>query len=193
MNEDASVFKPDDVTVTIAGKEYRLIYDLNAFCEMEKIYDSVDSVLQMLLGVSTNTDLTKVTFKGAPVNAEDITVADLPLTAYIGKINKTKEAKHTDTLNLLWLGCLHDYTLYDEHEEIKGYSISKAKLGAGVTFKNLREVNGKILTAILRDLVPSDSVKNAEAPEAAEAQLKLHKQMDGIGRFCTIQERSLFI
>ena len=56
-----------------------------------------------------------------------------------------------------------------------GYSISKAKLGAGVTFKNLREVNGKILTAILRDLVPSDSVKNAEAPEAAEAQVKLHK------------------
>ena len=47
MNDDASVFKPDDVTVTIAGKEYRLIYDLNAFCEMEKMYDSVDRILNI--------------------------------------------------------------------------------------------------------------------------------------------------
>ena len=174
MNEDAAVFRPDDIVVEVGGTEYKLVYDLNAFCEMEKMYDSVDSVLQMLLGVDSTPDLTKVTYKGGSVDPDEVLIGEVPLTVYINKVSKTKEAKHSDTLNLLWLGCLHDHTTYDEHGEIKGYTVAKAKLGSGVTFKNLRQVNGKILTAILRDLVPSDSVKNAEAPEAEAPQIKLH-------------------
>ena len=64
--------------------------------------------------------------------------------------------KHTDTLNLLWAGCLHDAAIYNSFGEITGYTVSKARLGAEVTFRNLREVNGKIITAILRDLLPQD-------------------------------------
>lgn len=165
MNENAAVFKPDDVIVKIGDVDYRLIYDLNAFCEMEKLYDSVDSVLQMLLGTSGVPDLEKVTYKGAEVDPNDVMIGTEFLTNYINRINKVKEARHTDTLNLLWLGCLHDYTEFDEHGEIKGYTLAKATLGSKVTFRNLREVNGKILTALLRDLVPSEEVKNAEAPE----------------------------
>lgn len=168
MNENATVFRPDDIVVTIDGVDYRLIYDLNAFCEMEKIYESVDSVLQMLLGASAAPDLSKVTIRGEAVDPDEILIDGVTLTTYINKVNKVKEAKHTDTLNLLWLGCLHDHTEFDSFGEIKRYTIAKAKLGAGVTFKNLREVNGKILTAILRDLVPSEEVKNAEAPEKLE-------------------------
>ena len=176
MNENAAVFRPDDVVVKLDEKEYRLIYDLNAFCEMEKIYDSVDSVLQMLLGTSAVPDLSKVTVKGEATNPDEVMIADVTLTTYINKVNRVKEAKHTDTLNLLWIGCLHDHTIFDDFGEIKGYTIAKAKLGACVTFKNLREVNGKILTAILQDLVPSEEVKNAEAPEKAEPQLTLHSK-----------------
>ena len=37
----------------------------------------------------------------------------------------------------------------------------KSKLGSYVTFRNLKEINAKIIVALLRDLIPS---KNAEAP-----------------------------
>ncbi len=173
MNESALIFKPTDVTIVLDGTEYRLTYDLNAFCELEKIYDSVDGVLQMLLGTSAVPDMDKVTYQGKPVLASDVLIDNTPLITYINKINKVKAAKHTDTLNLLWIGVLHDYSEYDAFGEIKCYTISKAKLGAAVNFKNLREVNSKILTAILRDLLPSDEVKNAEAPEVVEAVQKV--------------------
>lgn len=170
MNKDAEVFKPDDIIITLDGKDYCLKYDLNAFCELEKIYPSVDNVLQMLLGTTAAPDLEKVTFQDKPVLASDIKIAGVPLAIYVNKINEVKEAKHSDTLNLLWAGCIHAYCDLNKFDEIIGYKLSKSKLGMGVTFKNLREVNAKILTAILRDLIPSPESKNAEAPEVPEPQ-----------------------
>ena len=178
MNSDATVFKPDPIIVQVAGVDYSLVYDLNAFCELEKIYPSVDGILQMLLGTTAAPDLKNVTYRDITIEASDVKVDGTPLSMYVGKLSNAKEARHTDTLNLLWAGCLHNHIIYDNFGEIKSYSITKAKLGAGVTFKNLREINSKILMAILRDLIPSAESKNAEAPEPVEEkppQVVLHK------------------
>ena len=72
---------------------------------------------------------------------------------------------------------LHDHTKFTEDGEVAGYTVSKAKLGQGVTLTNLREVNQKIITAVLRDLLPAlvnasksagGDAKNAEAQESKE-------------------------
>ena len=161
-NESALLFRPDAITVTLGEETYRLVYDLNAFCELEKIYDSVDDVLQTLFG-NQDSGVTKVTYKGMPADVADIEVEDVPLMVFINKANKVKQLRHTDTLNLLWAGCLHSYAVYD-HDEIVGYTLSKATLGAKITLKNLKEVNLKIVAALLRDLVPDETLKNADAP-----------------------------
>jgi hypothetical protein len=124
----------------------------------------------MLLGTSNVPDLSKVTYLDKPAVAADVKIAGIPLTTYINKINRVREAKHSDTRNLLWAGCLHDHSVYNDHGEITGYTVSKDKLGALITFKNMREINAKIAAAILRDLLPSQEVKNAEAPEAVPEQ-----------------------
>lgn len=165
MNANATLFKPTDVLVTLAEKEYRIVFDLNAFCEIEKMYESVDSVLQMLLGVNELPDMEAITYKGEKAIAEDILIAGIPLASYVAKVNNKKEAKHSDTLNLLWVGLLHDSAVYNEHDEIISYSLSKSKVGSMVTFKNLRLINMQIITAILRDLIPPNAeTKNEEAP-----------------------------
>lgn len=162
-NENAAVFKPDDVVIEFEdGSKYRLIYDLNAFCELEKIYDSVDAVIQMVLGTQENVDpeklLTQVKIGDMPVDGKTITIAGTPLLDYVKKVH-TKQAKHSDTLNLLWAGCLHDAAQYNQFDEITGYTVSKSKLGSYVTFKNLREINAKIIVALLRDLIPPKNVE----------------------------------
>ena len=40
-NDKATLFRPEDVVITLQEQEYRLVYDLNAFIEIEKIYDYV--------------------------------------------------------------------------------------------------------------------------------------------------------
>lgn len=169
-NENAAIFKPDDVVVNLSDDyQVRLVYDLNAFCELEKIYDSVDAVIQMVLGAQENVDpeklLTQVKVGEMPIDGKTVTIAGTPLLDYIKKVH-VKQAKHEDTLNLLWAGCLHDAAQYDQHDEICGYNVSKSKLGSYVTFRNLRDINAKIIVALLRDLIPP---KNVE-PSAEEAQ-----------------------
>lgn len=167
-------FKPQPVLLTLGkpGEEqqYELLYDLNAFCEMETMYESVDSVIQMLMGAPAP-DLNKVTYNGAKVLAEDVLVDGKPLAAYINQLAGRTKAKYKDTLNLLWLGVLHDHTVYDDDGEVSKYTITKAKLGSMVTLTNLREVNSKIMTAILRDLLPA-LVKNAPAKNGEEGASK---------------------
>lgn len=175
MNEKIKAFKAEPVVLNFGEKQYKLVYDLNAFCELEKIYNSVDDVLKMLLGTKAP-EMDKVTYNGAPVNVNDIMVDDIPLATFIAKASNVPVAKHEDTRNLLWAGCLHDHTEYDEFGEIKRYNIGKAELGKHVTFSNLREVNGKIMTAILRDLIPDGEdaeEKNEEPLEQSSGQLKL--------------------
>lgn len=171
MNENAAIFKPDDITLQLSDDlTVRLVYDLNSFCELEKIYDSVDAVIQMILGTQEAVDVdklkTQVKCGDMFVDADTVTIAGTPLTEYLKKVH-VKQAKHEDTLNLLWAGCLHDAAQYNEHDELIGYNISKRRLGSYVTFKNLREVNAKIITALLRDLIPA---KNASAPAETPAE-----------------------
>lgn len=169
MNEKVLTFKPQNVVVELGGEKYSLVYDLNAFCELEKIYDSVDSILQLILGVSPVTDLDNVTYKGEVIDANDVVLANMTLPDYLASKNPVKQVKHQDTLNLLWAGTLHNHTEYDEDGEVIRYTITKQKLGSMVNFKNLREVNTKIVTAILRDLLPDgEQGKNAVAQEVQE-------------------------
>ena len=201
-NEKAAIFKPNDVVIQLA-EDYsvRLVYDLNAFCELEKLYDSVDAVIQMILGTAESVDpqklLTQVKCGDMFIEGDKVTIAGTPLVEYLSKVH-AKQAKNEDTLNLLWAGCLHDAAQYNEHDEIIGYNVSKAKLGSYVTFKNLREVNAKIITALLRDLLPAKNVEEApvEAQPVAEEKpaVRLHLaensdtylQRAGTGLFCTI-------
>lgn len=176
VTEKQNIFKPEPVKLNLDGDEYALYYDLNAFCEMEKIYSSVDSVLQMLLGTDTKPDLNMVTYCDAPCLADDIKIAGIPLSEYIGRLDTAREAKHSDTLNLLWIGCLHDHTVYDDDGNPTKYTISKAQLGAKVTFRNLREVNAKIVAALLRDLIPA--VDEAAGKNGDQVETPILKTLD---------------
>ena len=169
----ALIFKADDVRVKLGDKEYRLVYDLNAFCELEKFYGSVDKILKMLFGGAAIADTT-VRHNGVEIDAHTITVGDATLDTLLVSLtaDNNKQATHTDTLKLLYAGLMHDAAIYNGNDEITGYSLTPARIGSLVTLKNIREINTQIVTAILRDLVPAksdeDTSKNAEAPDAAE-------------------------
>lgn len=162
MNEKTLALKPDLVTVILDGEEYAIKYDLNAFCEMEKLYDSVDDVIQMLLGTGAVPDMNAVEYNGVRCIADDVTISGIPLSTYISKVSGPKAAKHKDTLNLLWLGCLHNHVVYDADGNVDHYTIAKAQLGSKVNFLNLKDVNAKIVTSILRDLLPAVAAAEAE-------------------------------
>lgn len=172
MNNKILNFKPQPISVELDGKTYNLCFNLNAFCEMEKLYDSVDEVLQMLLGGGDDIpDLTRVTYCEAPCLATDISIAGVPLAVYIEKYSKKiREAKHEDTRNLLWLGCLHEYTEFDSEGNIVRYTLGKGELAKHITLRNMREINTKIVTALLQDLIPATNgtdpnVETVETPE----------------------------
>lgn len=168
----ALTFKADDVKIKLGDKEYRLVYDLNAFCELEKTYGSIDKILQLILGNPNEPQDRSVTVDGKEVDVNTVTVGGKPLAVLLDDmLGKRTSATHTDTLNLLYAGTMHDSAQYNAHDEIIGYGTSKAKLGSMVTLANVREVNAAIVAALLRDLVPAknaDEGKNTEAPEAAE-------------------------
>lgn len=182
MNEKAAIFKPDDVTLQLSEElTVRLVFDLNAFCELEKLYDSVDAVIQMILGTQEAVDVnklkTQVKCGDMFVDADTVTIAGTPLVDYLSKVH-VRQAKHEDTLNLLWAACLHDNARYNERDELTGYDISKRTLGSYVTFKNLREVNAKLITALLRDLIPTKNVQTpAEAPAEMEADMEIKPRL----------------
>lgn len=169
MNESTKEFKPDDIIIELEGEKFRLVFDLNCFCEMEKMYDSVDSVIRMLLGTTPIPKAELVTYNGAKVLPSDIIIDGVTLDNYMKQVEGVRMAKHADTRNLLWLGCLHDHTKFNEFGEVVGYTITKEKLATFVTFKNIREVSAKIVTAIIRDLLPArQESKNVEVPAAQE-------------------------
>lgn len=165
MSENSSsIFKPTDVFVTLGDKDYRLVYDLNSFCELEQMYDSVDDVLKMIIGEKDAAPLL-VTYNGAVVLPEEILVDEKPLVDIIRQ-KKAKVAKQADTLNILYAGLLHDCTTWNDKDEIIGYTISKKRIASFVTLKNLREINQKIAIAILQDLVPTEAeTKNEDPPK----------------------------
>lgn len=173
MNELAALFKSDEITFVLDGEEFRLVYDLNAFCELEKIYPSMDDVLQLLFGTGAIPELDTVTYNGAQIRPEEVMIGRVPLTEYILKVSPSKQAKSADTRNLLWAGCLHDSAVYDDFGEISRYTVSKTKLASAITFKNLREINAKIITAIIRDITPkAEDEKNVQVLEEVNGPLE---------------------
>lgn len=164
----ATIFRPEQQQVTLDGKTYNVVFDLNAFCELEKIYGSVDVVFRKMLGnpfVSNGT----VRYKGELVQTDDITIGDRPLTGLLPKLLELESANMSDTLNILYAGLMHDIATYNSNDEITGYTLSKNKVGQLITLKNLKEINSAVTVALLRDMIPADddgAAKNVVAPEA---------------------------
>lgn len=169
----ATIFKPEPVTVTLGGDTYSLVFDMNAFCELEKIYRTVDTVIKKVLGKSRKEH--KVLFKGTAVSAEDVTVDNKPLTAILADLDAdTDAATTTDTLNILYCGLMRDLAVYNEHDELIGYKKSKREIGSLITFRNIRDVNVKLAMAFIQDLVPTAAETKNETGAEAEAPQGLH-------------------
>lgn len=172
VTNKALVFKADDVKITLGETEYRLVYDLNAFCELEKIYGSIDDVLKLILGapeIAAEAEIKNDDETTSTIAVDKITVGGTPLTSILQKASSSPKATMADTLNLLYAGLMHDAAIYNTHDEITGYKISKSRIGSHINIANVREVNARIVAAIIRDLVPAksdDTGKNVEAPEA---------------------------
>ena len=171
MENKALVFKSDNIKVTLGDKEYRLVFDLNAFCELESIYGSVDTVLQMILGDGKTPDTT-VKYDGVITDANKITIGDTPLSELLPKLTSAApRAKLKDSVNILYAALMHDCAKYDSNDEVCGYTITKARIGSYITPQELPEINAKLVMALMRDLVPAKAEakgKNAETSEATE-------------------------
>lgn len=167
----AGIFQPTDTVITIGDKQVRLVFDMLAFCELEKEYGSVDVVLNMLFGDVAERLEPVVTYNDAFVNIEEIKVDGKPLALLLAEHRKdSRKGKHSDTLNLVWAGMMHDNAIYNDMDEVTGYKIPKMAIARDITFKNYSKINVRIVEAILKDLAPSvgaGETKNVE-PQVEE-------------------------
>lgn len=167
----ATVFKPEPVQVTFGDNTYNIMFDMNAFVELEKIYSTVGSVIKKVLGNSKKEHI--VTIDGKKVDPSTIMVDSAPLTQFLAKLDSEySETTTSDTLNILYCGLMHDLAIYNEHDEIVGYKVSKQRIASYINFKNLKEINFKLVLAFIRDLVPSEN--EAKNEMGAEAPKGLH-------------------
>lgn len=174
MNKKASIFKPEIIKVNLGDKEYSLVYDMNAMIELEKLYDSIDDVIRLIMGNPVaELGPMQVTYNEAIVKADDIAIDGKPLTAYLAEKNKQKASTAKDTLNLLWAGILHENAVW-ENDEVVGYTVKKNELASNISFRNIKDVNAKLVVAILQDLIPQQdgNEKNVVAPEQTTEQTK---------------------
>ena len=44
VDNSASIFKPERIEVELGGEKYPIIYDMNSFIELEKIYGNIYSI-----------------------------------------------------------------------------------------------------------------------------------------------------
>lgn len=170
----ATVFKPENITVELGGEKYAIVFDMNAFCELEKIYSSIDAVIKKVLGNSRKEH--KVFYKNEEVNAADIAVDGKALLSILADLDSDADTKAstTDTLNILYCGLMHDLAEYNEHDEVVGYKKTKRQIASMINFKNLRDVNIKLALAFIQDLVPTASEAKNEMGAEAEAPQGLH-------------------
>lgn len=166
----ATVFKPEPVKITLGDETYSIIYDMNAFCELEKIYKTIDTVIKKVLGKSSKEH--KVLYKGQEVDANDVSVDNKALMSILAELDTNSESNATasDTLNILYCGIMHDLAIYNEHDEITGYKKTKQQIASKITFKNIREVNIKVAMAFIQDLVPSAAESKNETGAEATGQ-----------------------
>ena len=169
MENKALIFKPDTLSVTIGDSSYAVVFDMNAFCELERIYGSVDKVLKLMLGTTTNAADKTVRVKGELYDPTEITVGAATLDTLLDGMFKTQTATLGDTLNLLYVGLMHSLAVYNANDEICKYSLSKVRVGSILTPATAAEINGIIVKALFRDLIPAkngDDEKNVGTPEA---------------------------
>ena len=175
------VFQPTPISVKFGEEEYTIKFDMMAFLQLEKVYGSVDVVLEMLFGSVGQILEPVVTYNDAEVLPSEIKVDGTPLDVIImerSQANKRK-AKHSDALELLWAGILNENAIYNDDDELIGYKVSKRHIAEQITFRNYGEVNRKVLEVILRDLAPNLGLgesKNAteNQEEVQETQPVLH-------------------
>jgi len=171
------VFRPNDTVFELNGNKYRLVYDMLAFCELEKIYGSVDEVLGMLFGDVAQKLEPAVTYNDSPINIEEVKIDNVPLALVLAEKDKQQRvAKHSDTLELIWAGMLHDNAIYNSDDEIIGYKLTKRRVAEAMTFRNYRELNVKIVEAIMKDLAPGlgeGETKNEETAEVPKEVITL--------------------
>ena len=174
IENSSSLFKHEPVTIELGGNTYEIVFDMNAFCELEKIYKSVGNVLKKVLGSGRKEH--KVFYKDALIEAADVAVDGQSLALLLTQLDRQNDeestATVTDTLNILYCGIMRDIAIYNEHDEITGYKISKAASGRCIDLKKIAECNLKIATVMMRDLLPTEAeAKNeAGATEAQEEQ-----------------------
>lgn len=162
------LFKPDDITVELNGKKEALVYDMNAVLEIEEIYGSIDTVFKMLFSQAESTHTVKVNGEETDINT--ILVDEIPLIQFLqAEDNKAKSAIK-DTINLLWIGLLHNHTKRDDDGDIISCDITKAQVRTGISFKKLAELNLQVVSALIRDLIAPD--KEEENIEGKIEELK---------------------
>lgn len=152
------LFKPDDITIDISGKRERIVFDMDAILEMEKIYGSIDTVFKMLFSQTTDNHVVKV--NGIDTDIHAITVDDTPLIQHLQVEDANAKSTIKDTINLVWIGLLHNHTKRDNDGEIISCDITKAQVRAGISFKKLAEVNMQIVSALIRDLIAPDKAED---------------------------------
>lgn len=156
------LFKPSDIVIDIGGKKEKIKFDMNAVLELEAIYGSIDYVFKMLFSATNETHVVKV--DGEEIDITKVTVDDAPLVQLLQKQDAADRAIKTtikDTVALLWVGLLHEHAKRDEDGEIVSCDITKGMLRESISFKNqLAEVNTKIVSALIRDLIAPDNADN---------------------------------
>lgn len=169
VDNSASIFKPEHIEVELGGEKYPIIYDMNSFIELEKIYGNIDTVIKKVLGNSKKEHVVKD--GDAIIDAKDITVDDKPLDKLLSEIDAaSSDSTITDTLNILYCGLMHDLAIYNEHDEIVGYKVSKQKIGSMINFKNIKDINVKLVIAFVQDLIPSKGESKNETGAKEKAQ-----------------------
>lgn len=76
-----NLVKPQGVILTIAGKDYSLVYDFNAFAELEKEFGDVQSAFEKLAGTPKFSDIMKIVRAGMASN--EVVVSDKELGSHL--------------------------------------------------------------------------------------------------------------
>ena len=169
VENSASIFKPQTVEVELGGEKYPIVYDMNAFIELEKIYGTIDAVIKKVLGKSRKEH--EVKDGDTVINAKDITVDGKSLDVILAELDASSEdATTTDTLNILYCGLMRDLAIYNEHDELVGYKVSKHRIASMINFKNIKDINVKIVIAFIQDLMPSAGETKNETGAEEKAQ-----------------------
>ena len=158
------LFKPTDIVLDVNGKKEKIVFDMNAVLELEKLYGSIDTVFKMLFTQAADNHVVKVA--GVDTDINTITVDGSPLVQHLRVEDASTKSTIKDTINLLWVGLLHNHAKRDEDGEIISCDITKGMLRENISFKKqLAEVNTQIVSALIRDLIAPDN-------EEAQGEIK---------------------